>query len=458
MGIVGGYVGSPIPEESVRKMSDDDWLGAMERYSSDSPIDDHVDFFKGGAIQLSQELRTQTKEDPARFASLVHRIPDDANPAYFEAILQGIAETELDADIVVSACLRCHRIPNRPLGRWITRPLNSLSSVTLPDSALEMVAWYATQGPESDPAYTGTDLLNTGINSVRGTAADSMARLILAKEDNLTYFEPHLRSMVNDKSVAVRALVAHALLGVLRHNRDLAVELFIELCDADEKLLATRYVESFLKYAVQTHYGQLEPILSRMIESSNEDVATAGARQVCLASLTVEEALGLAHRCFSGPEALRQGAAAIYCANLKAATYREECEGMLRTLFSDPSPEVRSAASRCFLEFEAAELGRYQGLIAAYIESPAFDSEFNPLIHALEATTAKMPEITLDTCERYLDLTETYAEGTEISKLVVRVYSQASDSHLRSRCLDIIDRMSLLKTLGLDSVMNEFDR
>ena len=311
-GIVGGYVGSPIPEESVQKMSDENWLSAMKRYSSDSPVDDRVDFLKGGAIQLSQELRTQTEENPTRFAGLLHRMPDDSNPAYLEAILQGIAETALDADTVVSACLRCHRIPSRPLGRWITRPLHSLSSVTLPDGALEMVAWYPTLGSESDQAYTGTDLLNTGINSVRGTAADSMARLILAKEDNLTYFEPHLRSMVNDQSAAVRALVAHALLGMLRHNRDLAVELFIELCDADEKLLATRYVESFLKYAVQTHYGQLEPILSMMIESGNEGVATAGARQVCLASLTVEEALGLAHRCFSGPEALRLGAAAVY--------------------------------------------------------------------------------------------------------------------------------------------------
>ena len=457
-GMVAGYVGSPIPQESVKKMSDDNWLGAMERYSSDSPINDHVDFLKGGALQLSQELRAETKEHPARFARLVHRMPDDANPAYFEAILQGLAETELEADAVVSACLRCHRLPNRPLGRWITRPLHALSSVTLPDGALDMVAWYATQGPESDQMYSGADLLNTGINSVRGTAADSMARLILAKEDNLTYFEPHLRCMVNDPSAAVRALVAHALLGVLRHNRDLAVELFVKLCDADDELLATHYVETFLKYAVQTHYSQLEPVLIRMIESNSEGVATAGARQVCLASLTVAEALGLARRCVSGSEALRLGAAEIYCANLKMAAHREECEAMLRTLFSDPSAAIRSSASRCFLEFEAAELGQYQGLITAFIESPSFDTEFNPLIHALDITTARMPEITLATCEKYLDMTDEYGEGTEISRLVIRVYSQNPDAHVRSRCLDIIDRMSLLRTLGLDSVIDEFDR
>ena len=111
-----------------------------------------------------------------------------------------------------------------------------------------------------------------------------------------------------------------------------------------------------------------------------------------------------------------------------------------------------------FLSLRQRELVGYQSLIVAYIESPAFDTKFNPLIHALGITTAKMPEITLATCEKYLDLTDTYGEGTEISKLVVRVYSQESDSHLRSRCLDIIDKMSLLRTLGLDSVMNEFDR
>ena len=69
-----------------------------------------------------------------------------------------------------------------------------------------------------------------------------------------------------------------------------------------------------------------------------------------------------------------------------------------------------------------------------------------------------MPEITLATCQKYLDLTNTYGEGTEISKLVIRVYSQHSGSEVRAQCLDIIDRMSLLRTLGLDSAMDEFDR
>ena len=91
-----------------------------------------VDFLKGGAIQLSQMLTALTKEDPSRFANLVHRIPDDANPVYFEAILQGIAESTLDSDSIVAACLRCHGLPDRPLGRWITRPLHSLSSCALP--------------------------------------------------------------------------------------------------------------------------------------------------------------------------------------------------------------------------------------------------------------------------------------------------------------------------------------
>ena len=196
MGIRGGYVGPPIPDAAASKMSDEDWLRAVERYSSNSPSP--KDFLVGGAIQQSRVLEEQTKQDPNRFAKLIHRIPDDANPAYFDAILRGItdAESDIDAQTVVDACLRCHRIPGRPSGRWITRPLARTKDLPLPDEALEMIAWYATENPDPDPSQDQSnqkayqagqetvryDPLFAGINSVRGTAAGTVARLIFHDE------------------------------------------------------------------------------------------------------------------------------------------------------------------------------------------------------------------------------------------------------------------------------------
>ena len=477
----GGRVTSPIPESSASKMNDDEWLGAIKHYSSDSPSDEPGKFLVGGARQLSQLLQNQTREDPNRFANLVHRIPDNSNPSYFEAILLGLAGPDMDMETVVQACLRCHKIPGRPLGRWVTRPLVHFFDCQLPDEVLEMVAWYATEHPDPNPETVSSDRtyyqggqelqeydpIMVGINSVRGSAAGSIARLLAQDEHYLSFFKPPLRLLVNDPSDAVRACVAEVLLSVLRHDRDLAVKLFVVLCDADERLLATHHFVYFLKYAIPTHFAQLEPILVRMMESEDEAVATAGAVWACYASLTVEEAMSLATQCPSGSKPQRQGAAEVYAANLELSAHRSVSEEILVKLFSDPETEVRHEAARCFYGFEGRELREYESLIAEYIQSPAFDPEHNPLLDALEKTTANMPDVVLMACERVFELAagktgdiSTAVAGTSdtIAKLIVRVYSRTTDQSLRSRCLDSIDKMSLFRAYGLDVITEAFDR
>ena len=490
--IEGGFVGSPIPEDSASKMNDDEWLGAIKRYSSDSPSNEPGRLLIGGAHQLSQILERQTKEDPERFAKLIHRIPDNANTSYFDAILGGITGADIDAETIVNACLRCHRIPGRPSGRWITQPLAQITDSQLSNDALEMVVWYATEDPDPDPFQVSSNRtysqggnkferyepLSVGINTVRGTAAGSVARLIFQDERYLSFFRPYLEEMVNDPSDAVLSCVVEALLGVLRYDRDLAVELFLELCTTgdrgdtgyptvDERLLATRYVEMFLKYATQTHFRHLEPLLSRMLESNFEEVATVGARWVCYASLTIEDALPLARRCAAGTEAHRRGAASVYSANIKISTHRSASEEMLAMLFSDPNAEVRQEAARCFYDFQGRELQDYQNLARDFLCSPSFESQHNPLIDALEKTTADIPDIVLMACDRVFDLagedtsditTATAGTSSIIAKLIVRVYSRTVDPSIRSRCLDIIDRMALLGAYGLETVTDEYDR
>ena len=479
--VEGGRVVSPIPEPSASKMNDDQWLGAINRYSSDSSSDAPGKFLVGGAHQLSQLLEAQTREDPTRFANLIHRISDDSNLAYFEAILRGLAGSDIDMETVVHACLRCHKIPNHPLGRWVTRPLEHFSSSQLPDEVLEMVAWYATEHPDPNPETVSSDRIylqggeevqhydpiSVGINSVRGSAAETVARLLVQDDRYLTFFEPRLKSMVRDPSDATRACVAEALVGVLRHNRDLAVELFVELCDGDERLLATHPFEYFLKYAVPTHFTKLEPVLTRMLKSQDETVAAAGALWACFASLTAEEALPLAILCPAGTKPQRLGAAEVYAANLKLSAHRWVSEEILGKLFFDSEAEVRQEAARCFHGFEGRELRDYESLIVEYIRSPAFEPEYNPLFDALEKTTANMPEIILMACERVFELAadktgdiSTAVAGTSstIAKLIVRVYSRTTEPLLRSRCLDIIDKMSLFGAHGLDMITEEFDR
>ena len=160
-GIEVGWVASPIPESSASKMSDDEWLGAIQRYSSISPSNEPARFFVGGVHELSQLLEAQTKEDPARFAKLVQLIPDNSNTSYFEAVLRGLDGADIEMEAMVQACLRCHQIPGGPLGRLVTRPSCSFFRLPTAGQSVTDGGMVCDRSPQPGPrnGFTRDDIL-----------------------------------------------------------------------------------------------------------------------------------------------------------------------------------------------------------------------------------------------------------------------------------------------------------
>jgi hypothetical protein len=342
----------------------------------------------------------------------------------------------------------------------------------LPEEAFDIIAWYATEDPDPEQELwraraIGRDILTAAINSARGSAAEAMAKLIFADSNRVTYLLPSIQRMVRDPSIAVRCCVTDILTAVLKHDRELAIRLFEQLCDTEDALLKTHYVDRFLFYALQTHFEKLRPLVKRMIGSLEPDVAIVGARQACLASLFVEEARPLAERCISGTEAQQMGAAEVCAANLRTASFRSVCEEALIALFNNPYDKVRSKAGTCFHGFESEELGAYEALINTFVQSPAFASHYFHLIYALDQTTAKLPNVTCLACERFLNTfgreagdirTGHAADADMVCRLIVRAYSQTRDEGLQARCLDVIDRMTQTRAFGFEKVLALYDR
>ena len=162
-----------------------------------------------------------------------------------------------------------HRIEDRPLGRYICDLVASSAQDNVPLEALDLVAWYATEdrNPQEDLWRTQVSqektnridekILTNGLNTNRGSVAMAMAKLIDIDHSRIPYFQPALEKMVQDPSIAVRSCVAQVLLVVLRHDRDLAVALFRQLCNTEDALLQTRFIERFLLFALQTHFQEL---------------------------------------------------------------------------------------------------------------------------------------------------------------------------------------------------------
>ena len=473
-----GAVQSPIPENAAEMMSDDQWLAAILQHESE-----HGNWqrgpFVGGAYELATVLEGQVRRDPNRFAELVLTFPDDANVSYFGAVLRGISDADLDAEVVLRACERCRQIGSSEVGRFICAPIANVGHVELPPRALDLVSWYAIEDPDPKeelwrkPAtpqgepYYGGGILEHGINTVRGSAAGAMAKLIEDDPKRAAYLQPVLKRMVQDTSIAVRSCVAQALIPVLRYDRDLAVELFRRLCNTEDVLLHTPFIERFMYFALQTHFQELAPILERMVHSVIPDVATTGARQACLAALDIEEAASLANSCLSGSEAHRLGAAQIFAANVLTGTYRSFCEDTLISLFRDPSDEVRAKAARCFLGFEGSQMEGFDNLVMQFVNSEAFPDNCNILFMALERSTAKLPDVTLSACERFIDVagmaasdisTRQAGDADVVAKLTLRTYQQSVDEAIRARSLDLIDKLMEFGAYGIHDALMEFER
>ena len=469
----------PIPEDAAEKMSDEQWLSSIHKYDTDDRDFTQDDHFVGGALELSRVLENKVKDDPKRFAELVLQFPDHAHPFYFEAVLRGITDTDLDFETILRVIERCHRIKGRPLGRFVCDPIASSAQEDLPPEALALVAWYATEDPNPQEDLWRTQvspektnlfdekILTNGINTNRGSGAMAMAKLIDIDHSRIPYFQPALEKMVQDPSIAVRSCVAQTLLAVLRHDRDLAVALFRQLCNTEDTLLQTRFIERFLLFALQTHFQELSQILGRMVASQLPDVATAGARQSCLAALELPEAADLADFCLSGSEAQRIGAAQVMAANVTTAAFRSFCEDALIKLFNDTSADVRAEAAKCFSRFEGTQIEEYEHLIAQFVSSDAFQQNYTHLMMALEGTTAELPEVTLAACKRFVyfagpassDIgTGTAFSADTVTKLTLRIYQQSKEDTIRAKSLNLIDRLMENSAYGINEALENFER
>jgi hypothetical protein len=136
-------------------------------------------------------------------------------------------------------------------------------------------------------------------------------------------------------------------------------------------------------------------------------------------------------------------------------------------LFNDTSEKVRSEAARCFSRLGEGQLGDYAELVGAFIASEAFVSEHRSLFHALEKTTAQLPDTTCTAAERFFQVvgsdaadvsTHGAADSFIVTRLVVRIYAQSKSPEIQKRSLDLIDRIARLQALGLGEAISDYER
>ncbi|MEV0261201.1 ATP-binding protein [Streptomyces sp. NPDC050617] len=472
-GIAAGFIGPPIPSEAAQHMSDDQWLSAMKKHSQDRT---DWETFTGGARELSQVLRSMTRADPGRFARLALRMDAGIHPAYGASLLLGLGEAEPPGhpETVFGAVrhFACHGRTEHI--RWLGPAVRKCLAY-VPLDLVETLLCCALAVDATDEV-TGEgggdverDVLDRGINTVRGSVAETMGDLLIHDTDGsrAALVLPRLGRLAADPSLPVRACVAHVLHAAMRHDRHAVADAFTVLTEAPDQLLSSRYVSRLF---VALCYGDPvagRPVMERMLRSPVAAVRRVGGQVAALAAMEWEMTDLLAKVLTGNDSAQRQGAAVVCARRLVNTGDAALAHHALVRFFHDPEAEVRNAAARLVAELRGRRLGRVRRTLTALMDSRAFESALTQLLITLERAPDRVDELVLTCVRRFLKVigpasadlsTHAAVDARRVGKLLVRAHAQAASAARRSEILDLLDQLLLLGSYGVAEAISSADR
>ncbi len=102
-----------------------------------------------------------------------------------------------------------------------------------------------------------------------------------------------------------------------------------------------------------------------------------------------------------------------------------------------------------------------------FVTSQAFLTDHRSLFQALDKTPCQLPDITCAASEKFFEIagiaaadisTHAAAESYIVSKLVIRTYAQNNSVAIKTRCLDLIDRIVRAQAIGLNEAIADYER
>lgn len=265
----------------------------------------------------------------------------------------------------------------------------------------------------------------------------------------------------------MRSQAVYALLALLNTRSDLAIQWFVECVSADAVLLKPRFVEHFVHYAGHRAYAAVRPVLQSMIASDEEETAQAGARLCYLLALEVEEAEADAAQVRTGTPTMREAAATIYATNVANKEVGAQCREFLLPFFADAADNVRAKAASAFRHTAELDTADQAKLLKAFLDANPSAAVLEPVIRAMEDSPVRLPDLVCRLVESGIDAFKTDAGGirthgamvaSDLSNIVIRLYTQSNDEEIKTRCLNAIDAMEQAGFFGLSDELGRVDR
>ncbi|MGF9757650.1 hypothetical protein AAII07_20870 [Microvirga sp. 0TCS3.31] len=478
-GVAVGFIGSPIEDVAIAKMSDAQWLKAMTKYADDET---NWDTFTGGARELANMLKQQTVADPSRFAKLSLQFASELHPAYGDAILMGLGEGEASddtAELVFESVRHIAGLGQVEHDRWFghaIRPYTKKAPIDIVELILDRALHSADPADDrsifqrsEDDKHPARDLHMDGINTGRGSMAESLGDLLVNDEDGhrTALVSPHLLSLASDPVISVRVCVAHTIAASLLHDRDGAHRAFQKLVEADDVLLATNLVQRLMHYIGNGGRDDIVmPVVTRMLKSKSDEVREIGGVMAAVAGISWGRPASL-DAALAGDARVRAGVASVCAHRLNSQVNPELAASTLMELMNDEADEVRKKVGEVAAALRDQALRPHAALLSALVQSTSYEHATPQLMITLQHAPDRIDDLILEASQRFVQRfgkemgdirTSAAGDARYISELVVRALSQTRDKARKAALLDVMDTLIEHGVYGVHEAMDASER
>lgn len=474
--MISGWVISPISDEIAKKMSDRQWILAMNKYHGDVS---HEDFLKGGSRQLSTVLQSLIKEDPERYFRLLQQVNNDVDDDYVRAFLNGFAESSSSIELLLYTIRRFSKDPNRNIKRTIAWSIEKRAKEEVPNDIIDLFYSYLRTSPGEDEWWWtkgehNGDVYSSFLNSDRGASFSVLMRIY----DNQNTDEAKnkkwdlIEFIESDPSTALRIGAIHELTYMIRLDQGKATKSFTKLINDHEILLESMYTREFIYWDLYKNYLAMYPFIVTFMYHPKDEVKEQGAQLACIGGIStaamesetaINKASDLANQTLSAvaPIFWKRGAATIYSHNVTGDS-KDMCIQKLIDLLNEEDTKIHGSIGRVFYSLQLSQFIDLKDFVYAYAQKTrSNDHKFSEYLLNYGLLD---PEWTLGIIRLYLNNPFLNQPSLQIGfeyiiRLVLRIYvDPTANEGVRKTSMDLFDILMEKFPAFSKNVLAEWDR
>ncbi len=474
-------VTSPIPEDRTHLLSDDEWLNAMRHYNDETGWGKpREEILKGGVVELSRAFQNIVKAQPERFVQLVKRFDQNISSHYFDAVLNGLAESTVSSDVVFETCEYSYnqRPSDVTIHKALCETIEKRLDDDVPQSLIEIVRNIALHSTDPDREewqveaadgkhYYDGDPHHNGINTARGKAIRIYVKCMLKSSSvDIDSLLTTLEQFASDPSSAVRCCLIEFLPFALRLDTRRIIDIFKRSVESRPELLACHVSHNFIHYAMGYNTVEMLEYVESLTLSDLEKAREAAGRLATIAYLVTPDGRYLYHRCIRGDVASRQGAAKVLARNVDRPDLLQKCLTGLRKLMDDPDKNVREKVGEVF-EYLPSPTNSIKRFVHSFLHSRSIVDAARDCMKYAERIQLEYPEVALAIAERIqsklgkdiVDIQKATALlDDDLVNLAISIQTHSRGIDLKSRATDLFERVMDLGSHYARKALEEINR